>query len=213
MPANLHELESCGWVRISDIADRTALLNLAMSLGRPVASPTGEVVKEIRVTPRSQARGRTLSATYGDGDFPLHTDTAFWPIPARYVVLRVSGDTRRTTTILSFADLFKMFGRQTIVRFEQSLWLVRNRPTSFYASSVLTGGLGWRFDSACMFPANSAAFGLNETLRTATIKCRGTSIEWSGREAVVISNWRVLHGRGPAPEFEKERILERIYVR
>ena len=37
-------------------------------------------------------------------------------------------------------------------------------------------------------------------------------IDWSTDGAVVISNWTTLHGRGPAPTEERERVLERVYV-
>jgi hypothetical protein len=96
-------------------------------------SPTGELIKEIRVVSASRARTGTLSATYGSGDFPLHTDTAFWPVPARYVVFQLRGDTRRSTTILSFDDFFRQCDKRTFLLAESSVWLVRTRSASFYS--------------------------------------------------------------------------------
>jgi hypothetical protein len=210
------ELERRGWVRVTDISTRPALLELARSLGSPVPSPTGELVKEIRITPASNARTGTLSAAYGDGEFPLHTDTAFWPVPARYIVLRVRGDTRRPTTISSFEDLSQECGGHSLlVLAEKSIWRVRTRSASFYCSLRfrVNRSSGWRYDRECMFPANGAAQKLEQILESLTTGSRGESIGWSGDEAIVLSNWSILHGRGRAPRDEKERILDRVYVR
>jgi alpha-ketoglutarate-dependent taurine dioxygenase len=77
----------------------------------------------------------------------------------------------------------------------------------------LQGSLGWRYDRQCMFPANRAAKELRETLDSLTTSDRGARIEWSDGEAIVLSNWSVLHGRSVGPVDEKVRIVKRIYVR
>src|ERR1700733_14506048 len=93
------ELETHGWVCVKNVPDRAEFLELARSLGRPMMSPTGQLIKEIKITSKLLARPGTLSAAHGRGAFPLHTDTAFWPIPARYLMLRIQGDARRPTTV------------------------------------------------------------------------------------------------------------------
>src|SRR4051794_6145768 len=98
------ELEFYGWQFVSNISSRDDLIKLAQSLGRPRPSLTGSIVKELRPVAKHAAQRLTLSATYGLGTFPLHTDTAFWPVPARYVVLRVHGDLRRSTTVRTFQN-------------------------------------------------------------------------------------------------------------
>jgi hypothetical protein len=213
--AYLTELELRGWTRVPNIGGQALLLDLARSIGFPVASPTGELVKEIRVTPNFRARARTLSAVYGRGEFPLHTDTAFWPTPARYIVLRVRGDTRRYTKLRAFEEVLSNCGGRILTLVDQSIWRVRGATSSFYCtlSYRLQGRTVWRYDNECMFPANRAARevkGIFEVLMKGNTEER---ISWSGDDAVILSNWRVLHGRGPAPQDEDERILERVYVR
>jgi len=61
--------------------------------------------------------------------------------------------------------------------------------------------------------ADSAAKQLEAPLRAITSTEFGEQIKWSGSNAVIFSNWTVLHGRCAAPEAEGERIVERIYVR
>ena len=89
------ELDTYGWTYVDGISSCDELLALGRSLGRPVPSPKGEMIKEIRVTPTGKARAGSQSSIYGTGPFPLHTDTVFWPVPVRYVILRAYGDTRR----------------------------------------------------------------------------------------------------------------------
>jgi hypothetical protein len=211
----LDELEACGWTRVAGVATTSAMLEVAKTLGCPIPSPTGEVVKQIRVISASQARPDTLSAVHGIAEFPLHSDTAFWPLPARYVVLRVYGDVRRQTIIRPFEDILGKGDNRLRVLAETSVWVVRTPSAHFYSSMRfrLDNQIGWRYDRQCMFPANDAAEELAATLDPVTTCGYGERISWSGEEAVVLSNWKVLHGRGPAPREEHNRILERIYVR
>lgn len=199
---------------MAGITSRSALLELARSIGRPVPSPSGEVVKELIPKCQSAAARGTLSGTYGTGSFPLHTDTAFWPLPARYVVLRTRGDTRRHTSVLTFADLFREGTKELRALADRAVWLVRTPSKSFYCSMRFRSGksTGWRYDGQCMLPSNDSAIKVQEMLCTLFSCDRINQINWTGDMAVVLCNWEVLHGRGPSPPDEKIRIVERIYV-
>ena len=207
-------LETRGWVRVPDISHRAALVELANSIGLPVSSPSGEVVRELR-TDGGPAKPNTFSAIYGRSAFPLHTDTAFWPVPARYVVLRAYGDTRRCTVVQTFENLLNHCHKRASSLAAESLWLSQNDRSRFYCS--MKGQVGtnvaWRYDHNCMSPVNRGALELRELLDARLSSCPTESIDWSGKEAAILANWRVLHGRGPAPCGEGPRILERIYVR
>jgi hypothetical protein len=208
------ELEARGWTRVPAIDSRDALLGLARSIGVPLPAPTGELVKRIPVTSASHAKRRTLSAAHGSEEFPLHTDTAFWPVPARYVVLRAVGDLRRYTTIRSFEHLFNA-GRDSLLDLVKgSVWVVRTPSTSFYSGMNFhtSSGVGWRYDHTCMFPANRLASVIRERLDFHIARDRGDPIVYAPYDAIVISNWTALHGRGPAPAAEGLRVLERVYV-
>src|ERR1700679_2753734 len=93
------EAEERGFVQISGIDDKDSLFELARSLGNPIKTSSDEFLRELRVRPCTIARPNTLSAMFGVGGFPLHTDTAFWALPARFLVMRVIGDNRRPTTL------------------------------------------------------------------------------------------------------------------
>jgi len=126
------ELAHRGWTTVSRINSCDELLNLAKSLGTPLQAPTGELIKRLTVKPAAEARAGTLSATFGAKSFPLHTDTAFWSIPARYLVMRVHGDYRRSTTVLSFKRMFRDLRFDISDDVRRSVWVVRTPLASRY---------------------------------------------------------------------------------
>ena len=211
----LPELNTRGWTFVDGISSQTDLLALGKALGSCVRTPNGELVKEIRRIPRDQALPGSQSALYGAGPFPLHTDTVFWPLPVRYVLLRGYGDTRRPTTVKSFSELVRDCDAQFHVCARSSVWLVRAGSKSFYCSMQFRhdDSLGWRYDADLMVPANDAAVHVDRVLRPLVVNEVDQSITWSGDRAVVFSNWITLHGRGPQPPDEGVRVIERLYVR
>ena len=212
---HLAELNTSGWACVAGVSSRAELLELGRALGCPVPGPNGEMVKEIRVTPAAEAPPDSQSSIYGTGPFPLHTDTVFWPVPVRYVILRARGDTRRPTTAMGFAHLFRECGASFSALSEKSVWLVRTKSKRFYCSLRFRHGhsVGWRYDGDLMSPANDAAIEVDRVLRPLVASGRGDCIDWSGDIAVVLSNWNALHGRGPEPHQEGIRVIERLYVR
>lgn len=208
------ELRALGWTCVTGVNGRSELIDLARTIGRPIPSATGEIVKELLPNPQAQARKGTLSAKYATGSFPLHTDTAFWALPSRYLVLRVRGDVRRDTTVLSFARLFEKGTSDLRTLAEHSVWLVRTPTSAMYCSMRFgsQAGRGWRYDPHCMSPVNDFAFRVREQIDSLLASSRVECIHWKSDLAVVVCNWEVLHGRGTSPPRETSRILERIYV-
>jgi hypothetical protein len=72
MALDIAELNTRGWILVDDISSQADLLKLGTSLGSPVRTPNGELVKEIRRIPREEAPLGSQSALYGAGPFPLH---------------------------------------------------------------------------------------------------------------------------------------------
>jgi hypothetical protein len=211
----LADLGTRGWALVDGVSSREDLLELAKALGHPEPTPNGETVKEIRVTKANEARPGTQSALFGIGRFPLHTDTVFWPVPVRYVVLRAQGDTRRPTTVMAFEDLLQKCGSGARALVERSVWIAGTSSRRFYCSLRFRerGSIGWRYDGDFMSPFNDAARVLHEELRPLVSSAHAHSIRWSEDVALVVCNWTTLHGRGPRPDDEGTRVIERIYVR
>jgi alpha-ketoglutarate-dependent taurine dioxygenase len=211
----LARLETSGWAIVEGVPSPDVLLELGRTLGRPVPSPNGELIKEIRVATATDAPPGSQSSIFGTGPFPLHTDTVFWPVPVRYVLLRVRGDTRRPTTVMAFSQLIRDCGERFRVLAERSVWVAGTKQERFYCSLRFRQGdsIGWRYDANLMAPMNDAAIEVDEVLRTLVATGPAHRIPWSENLAVVLSNWAVLHGRGPEPHDEGVRIIERLYVR
>jgi hypothetical protein len=209
------ELDANGWTRVCGVDSTSDLLELAKSLGEILPTGHGQLVAQIRPNDRDNAHLGTLTATYGRGRFPLHTDTAFWPLPVRIVVLRVAGDNRRTTGLLSFCELLEDVGANGAELAKKSIWRITRGATAFYCSMRFqaAGVCGWRYDANCMSPVNGAARDLDNVIRPRTTDKAGQQFTWSAGEALIIANWNTLHSRGEAPADEGERVLERIYVR
>jgi len=209
------ELDTSGWTRVEGVSSRAELLELGRELGSPVRTPNGEMVKEIRVTPAAEAPPGSQSSIYGTGPFPLHTDTVFWPVPVRYVILRARGDTRRPTTVMAFSHLLRQCGARFSALAQRSVWVVGTKSKRFYCSLRFRHGdsVGWRYDADCMSPANHAGIEVDRVLRALLAGACADWVDWCADVAVVLSNWKVLHGRGPEPRKEGIRIIERLYVR
>jgi hypothetical protein len=207
----LSTLRLQGWVALGPESRQMPTLSVARAFGDPIRGPTGELVRKLVPKNASEAVAGTFSREYGKGEFPLHTDTAFWPLPARYLVFRVTGDTRRPTVVARFPlPLPPTMAREVV----SSVWVVKGlRP--FYCSMQFraNGEMGLRYDQLTMKPVNNAAKSVLNGMPSVLAQLRTFSIDWAAVGTVIIDNWRVLHGRGHGPDGEGERVLERVYLR
>jgi hypothetical protein len=207
----LSSLQLRGWVALRPESRELPTLAVARAIGEPIRSPTGDLVRKLVPKDPTDAISGTFSHVYGKADFPLHTDTAFWPVPARYLVMRVTGDTRRPTMVAPIPQPFASTITPEVV---SSVWIIRGvRP--FYCSMQfrVNGEVGVRYDPLTMIPANAAAAKVQSGLPTMLAQLPTFSVDWEAAGTVIVDNWRALHGRGPEPAGEGQRVLERIYVR
>lgn len=194
------------------IRSQDEFIELANSLGRPIQLPDGSQIKRLRVISSREARPNTLSWKFGESGFPFHTDTAFWPRPARLVLLRgVGGDLRRPTVIIPFMSAIPLALASKV---RQTAWLCGTGPHTFYTTMQFEhdGSAGFRYDPNCMVPANKAAREIDEHLRPECSELKGELIEWRPNRVAIIPNWSYLHGRGTTDHVDFDRILERIYI-
>src|ERR1700720_1820892 len=83
----IQDLEEKGY-HISQKCPSDELLDLIAPLGKIVVDPRNpSPIREIQPQTLEDATPNTLSSRFGLGQFPFHTDTAHWKIPARYLVL------------------------------------------------------------------------------------------------------------------------------
>ncbi|QDV77284.1 Taurine catabolism dioxygenase TauD, TfdA family [Planctomycetes bacterium K2D] len=209
-------LAEAGWATVPGITSESELIELARSLGSILPNSRGESVSVLNPIPEELGREGTLTSNWGKGAFPLHTDTAFWPAPARFIVFRATGDLRRRTRLLAFANIFERIDAKQQQHLDTSVWRIDAPKPSHYCSMRFKAGsyLGVRYDPSCMRPANQAAVSTQISMASILEECRQQEhfFEWHHDTALVVDNWTTLHGRDVAPREELNRTLERIYV-
>jgi hypothetical protein len=198
-----------GWAAIDTAGELD--LRLLVPFLRPQLASKLNLLAVDRLSPRrpGDARPGTMSARYGMGAFPLHTDRAHWPVPPRYVLLRSIGETSdRPTTLLDAGPIVSQ--PRFRERLRRGKWLIRSDRGAFLCA-VLAEAM-FRYDTCCMLPADEAAAQLGQDLARELASASLELFTWMPRRILILDNWRVLHGRGTATAEDFGRILERVVV-
>ena len=209
-------LQQQGWCLIDWPSDKS-LLTVARELGTPVPSRSGgSLVDELRPVRPQRASARSLSAIWGLGSFPFHTDGSAHRIPPRYVLLRLApgAESQRPTLLQDFEALaLPSATRRSLAR---DVWLVNGGRgrflTSILNSTAVKGESVLRFDMACMRPRSASPEAARALQRACASK--PTRVDWESETVLVLDNWRVLHARGGATSATDDavRVLERVSV-
>lgn len=158
-------------------------------------------VSQLRPTERAAARPRSLSAQYGLGAQPLHTDGAHHRTPPD-VVLLLADTALRTPTLL-----WKPTARRP--NYVVDGVFVVDEGTSSFLSSAYDYSRGWRFDPGCMRPCDQRARETVTYFENALDDV--TAHEWSAGDVVVLDNRHALHARAQVADGEEEdRVITRI---
>jgi hypothetical protein len=203
-----------GWASFASAANSNeSIISIAGSLGTTIRSRTGKLIETLAPQNNTTAPVASLSYQFGFGALPLHSDTAHWIVPCRYIVLACTevGSVRAPTLIVDAQD--PNFSDEELLLLRSATFLVRNGGKSFYASLVDRNRGFVRADPGCMEPMTSAsvtAMGLFDIKRQAD---RVISFDWNAGDVLVIDNWRMLHGRGNDMPADPQRRLVRAYVR
>jgi hypothetical protein len=211
------KLASDGWAKLP-WPDASDLLLLAVRLGTPIPSRSnGPLVDRLLPLERHEANPNSLSAHYGKGPFPFHTDSANFPLPPRYVLLRLApGHTSNIPTYIhDWQRLDLAESEHKIIK--NDVWFVYGGHGHFYTpilneTRVRNRELV-RFDQCCMRPATSFTGRSAEILNSRLVGGPSERIDWKPEMAVVLDNWRMLHARaGGAALTSTRRVLERVLI-
>src|SRR5690606_23844174 len=128
------------------------------------------------------------------GAFPLHTESAYWRTPPRYLLLacEAEGLSRRPTLV---ADLRQLLDR-CADPLRRVTWLVDARPRFF--ANIVTGERGaerFRFDLDCMAPVDNLGEAAARALALAVTSLPAHAITWSSGDVLLVDNRRFAHGR------------------
>jgi alpha-ketoglutarate-dependent taurine dioxygenase len=213
--ATRHLREDGFWATTAD--DETDFLRLAGWLGTAVPTRPGEpLIQKLTPTTHSGAHRRSLSAIYGVGEFPFHTDAAHHRRPPHWMLMRCvdAGPVGRPTL---FADVraLRLSPRQRRA-IKRAVWWVRSGGRAFLASvlSVSSDGERVRYDRGCMMPADPAFAPAASVFEEVLGSTTPMSVAWRAGDVVVIDNWRLLHARADGDGSDAgKRLLQRILVR
>jgi hypothetical protein len=164
----------------------------------------GPSVTTLRPLDRGDSPENSLSAKYGKGDQPLHTDGAHLAKPPDVVILACEETSGTPTRLWTMRRGLFTFTPPRHVR--HGVFLVANGKDSFFSTAY--SDVHFRYDPGCMVPCDARA---RETVRYFDAEIE-SALEHSWDEAgkfLVIDNRNVLHGRASAiddPHREVQRV-------
>lgn len=202
-----------GWA--SGSGDMDSIRRGAKSLGWvEIANRGGDTpLAVLRPVEESAAHTRSLSAVYGLGQQPLHTDGAHQPNPPDFVVL-VSSRPSATATRIWTAETSRRSSREAVsppsAALYHGMFLVNNGPDSFYAPA--RSGARYRFDPGCMTACDARAREVEDYF-TGQL-AQAATYEWTASgQVLVIDNRQALHARSAVVEGDTDRELVRVAFR
>ena len=200
-----------GWALGS--GDIESIRKQAASLGWVEVAPRrgDATVSVLRPVTESAAHPNSLSAVYGLGQQPLHTDGAYLQEPPDVLVF-ICERPSATPTQLWRPDVPARRRRplSTTSALSHGMFLVRNGRDSFYAPAL--SGSGYRYDPGCMTPCDARAREVQKYFEQQL--SRASAHEWSAASQVlVVDNQRALHARSAVADGDLDRELTRIAFR
>ncbi|MGH0343926.1 hypothetical protein NKY44_08895 [Sinorhizobium meliloti] len=166
--------------------------HLEQALKQRIGSVTST---SLSIKSEEEARPNSLSAKYGAGEFPHHTDFAFRPYPPRLIALINETDEAydRSTAVTRFVDL----PEKLLELHANTLWNLKTRAGSFVIGGTTSIGDHniRRWDIEFLTPHNGIAHLVAEKIPEVFSKLE-TIHKWEPRSAVLVDNWNCTHSRG-----------------
>jgi hypothetical protein len=206
----LQSAEALGWSSTSTVSLDKLVQQVRLSRYQIVRDrEAGPEISVLEPQSVAEAQEQSLSATYGEGPQPLHTDGAHQTDPPDYVLLTARSISNVPTFLLPFRKIRDGVDGELFHDLRNGLFTVRTGRTCFLASAFHSGRL--RFDPGCMEPADGRARRVASFF--AAHQNASEPFTWCTPDAVLaINNRNVLHARGDASG-ETERVLRRVTLR
>lgn len=188
------------------------LLDIASLFGRIVPGARGEIIQLLPARDKGYGPIGSFSYTAGYDAFPWHTDTAYWPRPARYLMLTSDKPSPCATLYQDFYII-----KAAIPNFDylmsRAVFMLNVPGQKRYVSPFFlgeNGERGYRLDFHIYRPMNEEAHHIMEKINV-VLSSHYNRMVWTGANAVIIDNWRYIHAREDVNR-DKTRILKRIYI-
>lgn len=208
-----HTINEKGWAEIEDINSEDQLLSMALDLGTIVNHPNGEKISNVIPREKKDSLMGTFSNIFGFDSFPMHTDTAFWSTPAKYVILSAQDIYKAKTLIIHIKEIWEQLSEKEKSYAQQSIYLIKTIHGQHYSSFLfkVSGIEAFRHDPCTMIPFNNSAKELQKRLDNIIPSIIPYEVNWSGKKALIFDNWHTLHGRTSVDKNEN-RVIKRIYI-
>lgn len=210
------QLEKDGFIKINKPNLRDdELIDISNVIGLPVESRIGGYIID-RLSPKKKesAYKNSLSNIHELNSFPLHSDTAYYKIPVKYIMLycKNPGTGGRPTYLY---DTYQLINTDEELRFKltNTIYKVINGRNSFLTTLYNLDTSFFRFDRDCMRSTTSEGEELLKEIDSLIQKNDIQEVKWSLGDLLIIDNWRFLHGRGSSKSEDFERLLYRISIR
>ena len=206
-------LKKRGWTEFDTGSTDSELISIASNLGEITKHPNGQCVFTLKPKSEQNAIKGTFSSKHGLNEFPLHTDTAFYKKPARYILMHSINPSNCDTTLLLKKSFWDLMTINEKAKAERAIYLVKTKQEKFYTSFIFRENeeIGFKYDPSCMFPVNKYAKEFDQLFKKILLEIPLINIKWSGNKTVIIDNWNILHGRKSAKN-DIKRELKRIYI-
>lgn len=169
------------------------------------AGPLAEVLEP---TATSDAPTKSLSAKYGTGAQPLHTDGAHHLRTPDVILLSAQGSSNVPTLLWKFS-LGRVPG-DVLQSLRNGLFTVRSGKDAFLAPAL--EGTRLRFDPGCMEPSDQRARRVMAFFESAGESAERHDWTTSSSKVLAIDNRRILHARASA-EGEPDRAMHRVTLK
>lgn len=206
-----HVLQRDGFVVFDIDKDRNELTETASLFGEVIPGDKGVLVQPLLAQDVKGGSYGSFTYVVGYDAFPWHTDTAYWDVPARYLLLTSDKPSPCATVARSFESLnccVQDFDYLT----KRAVFMLNIPGRRRLLSPLLIGRsfIGYRLDYHIFKPMNSEAKTLLASIKEQLDK-EYVRIEWTGKNVAIIDNWRMIHAREDAHQ-DKNRSLKRIYI-
>lgn len=205
-----------GWtVHSAAYADADTVLSevrrIGDLLGTRVHGRTGALEELLHPQHFDKAHPRSLSARYGLASFPLHAEQSHRHRPCRYLLLACidSGSSVTETRLFDWRTL--AFSPDELDFLESAPILVRSGRRSFYSTVLPPDRSFLRCDPGCLEAVNERGRAALKLLQDRLALSSPEVHQWCRGDILIIDNWRILHGRGPASQ-DSARCLARILI-
>lgn len=161
--------------------------------------------KTLRPTPADLAHPRSLSAVYGLGQQPLHTDGAHLPHPPDVVVLHGPSPSPTGTGLWTPLESSRAIDCDA---WTHGMFVVSTGGRSRLSPAIRSGRLA--LDPGCMTPADKLARKVLAEARVA--RATAYTFAWAASgTTLIINNRRTMHARNAVVEDYGRRILRIAY--